>query len=62
MELVVKKETYTVWKKRNGKYAVRNEKRAFLNGEQKLEVLVKEGILKAMPKKAEEAPAETAEA
>jgi len=52
------KSPYKIEKKRSGRYAV-SERRTGkpVNGEQKVEVLVKEGLLKPVKKKAAEAPA-----
>jgi hypothetical protein len=57
------KKPYRVIKKRSGRYAVKAVTGKFINGEAKIEILVKEGIIKAMTKKkTEEAPAEGAPA
>ena len=55
-----KKKDYQVVKKRSGRYAVVGAKNKFINGEEKVKILVKEGLIKTgLPKKKEEeAPAE----
>lgn len=54
------KKEYTVVKKKSGRYAVKNAKGAYINGDDKVTILVKEGLVKAVePKK--EAEAEAAE-
>jgi len=52
-----------IYKKRNGRYGVKNEKGQWINGADKIEVLNKEGLIKVSVKKAppvEEAPAKEA--
>ena len=66
MEVVKQTKDFTVVKKRNGRFGVKNAKGQWINKEEKVKVLLGEGLIKvAAPKKeepvAEEAPAETAE-
>lgn len=71
MEVVKQTKEFTIVKKRNGRYGVKNAKGKWINKEDKVKVLLGEGLIKAaMPKKeepvqeeaaAEEAPAETTE-
>ena len=56
-----KKKDHKIIKKRSGRYAVVGPKGKYLNGEDKVKVLVKEGILKIATKKEankKETPAE----
>lgn len=54
MELVKKAETYTVYKKRNGRYGVKDAKGNWINGEEKIKILLTEKLIKApAPKPAE---------
>lgn len=59
MELVKKTDDYVIYKKKSERYAVKNTKREWVNGDEKLKVLLSEKLVKAAPpKKAAEAPAE----
>ena len=66
MEVVKQTKEYTIYQKRSKRYAVRNAEKKWINGEEKVAILVKEKLLKvAIPKpkpKEEEAPAEEAPA
>ncbi len=63
MEIIKQTKAFTIFKKRNGRFAVRGDKKQWLNGEEKVEILLKEGLIKlSEPRPAEEAPAEEAEA
>lgn len=66
MEVVKETKDYTIFKKRSGRYGVRRKNGAWVNGSDKVEILVGEGLVKAaVPKKEEpaaEAPAEEAPA
>lgn len=53
MELVKKSGEFTIYKKRSGRYAVQGANNAFLHGEEKVQVLLKEGLVKPQQKKAE---------
>ncbi len=46
-----KKKEYRVVKKRSGRFAVMDSCKKYINGDKKVEILVKEGILKATAKK-----------
>ena len=56
------KKPYTIEKKRSGRYAVIGENGKFINGDAKTEILLKEGVIKAPPKKAPAPAAEEASA
>ncbi len=61
MEVVKKSKEFTVLKKKNGRYAVKNSKGKFVNAADKVSILVAEGLIKLpTPKAVEEAPAEEA--
>lgn len=52
------KKEYELIKKRSGRYAVKGKDGKYINGDAKVEILLKEKVIKAPPKKkkAEEAP------
>ncbi|WP_370980613.1 hypothetical protein [Agaribacterium sp. ZY112] len=60
MKLVKKSAEYSVFQRRDGRYAVRGTNSNWINGEDKVEILYKEELLKKPEPKAEpeEAPAE----
>lgn len=69
METVKKTAEYEIIKKRSGRYGVRDAKRKWITGEDKVKILLAEELIKApLPKEkppelaAEEAPAEAAPA
>lgn len=65
MEVVKETKEFKILKKRNGRFGVKNAKGAWINKEEKVKILLAEGLIKlAEPKKeepAEEAAEETAE-
>lgn len=62
MELVKKTNEYSVFKKKNGRYGVKGAKNKWINGDEKIKILLKEGLIKApAPKKAPEPEAATEE-
>ena len=46
---------YTLQKKRSGRYAVIGKNGKYINGDEKTEILLKEGVIKKPAKKAKEA-------
>ena len=61
MEIVKKTDKYTIFKKKTGRYSVKDDSKKYMNGEEKIKILVEEGLIKISPKKVkEEAPAEEA--
>lgn len=64
METVKSTDNYTIFKKKNGRFGVRSNSRKWINGDEKIKILVSEGLLKvAAPSlKKEEAPEEAATA
>jgi len=62
METVKSTKEYKVLKKRSGRFAVKNDKGKWINGEEKVKILTTEGLIKvSIPKKVEEpAPVEAA--
>lgn len=62
MEIVKKTEEYQIVKKRNGRFGVRTAGRKWVTGEEKVKILIAEGLIKAPEPKAEpaEEPAEEA--
>jgi len=59
VEKVKETKEYKVWKKGSGRYAVTDAKNNWVNAEKKVEILLKEGLIKA-PLKKKEQPAEAA--
>ena len=57
MKAVKKSSEYTVYQKRSGRYAVKNAGRKWVNGDDKVKILVAEGLIEA-PKAKEPEPAE----
>ena len=73
MEIVKETEEYQIVKKRSGRYGIRKRDRSWVTGEDKVKILVAEGLIKLTeptkepepeeaPAEAEEAPAEAEEA
>ena len=64
MKVIAKTDEYTVYQKRNERYAVRNNDRKWVNGEDKVAILLEHKLITAPPQKAPEPEpeAETAEA
>lgn len=63
MESVKKTEEYEIVKKRSGRYAVRDAKRKWLKGDEKVKILLAEKLIKApVPKAKEPEPAPEAPA
>jgi hypothetical protein len=62
MEVVKQTKEFTIVKKRNGRYGVKNAKGTWINKEEKVQVLLGEGLIKAaLPKKEEPVQEEAAE-
>ncbi|MBP9674489.1 MAG: hypothetical protein KBD63_05280 [Bacteriovoracaceae bacterium] len=49
MDIVKKADKYTVMKKSSGRYAVKNSSGKWINGQEKVTILVTEGLVK-LPK------------
>jgi hypothetical protein len=65
MEVVKKTDDYTIVKKRSGRYGVKGNNKKWINGNDKIQILVDAGLIKAAVKaeapaepEADEAPAE----
>lgn len=59
MEVVKETKEYTVYKKKSGRYGVQGSNKKWINGDEKVKILLAEGLIKApTPKPKEEAPAE----
>ncbi|MFK7916012.1 MAG: hypothetical protein AB8B93_19015 [Pseudomonadales bacterium] len=54
MKVIAKTDEYTVYQKRNERYAVRNSDRKWVNGEDKVAILLEHKLIKAAPQKAPE--------
>ena len=61
MELVKKTDDYTIYKKRSGRYAVKNKDKKYLSEKEKIEILLKEKLIKLSPRKKPEEAAPAAE-
>ena len=60
MEIVKQTEEYQIIKKRSGRYGVRGANRKWISGEEKVKILIAEGLVKAPePKPEPEATLET---
>lgn len=62
MKTVKQAAEHTVLERRDGRYAVRGKDKKWINGEAKVEILVKEGLLKKEKPKAKPKPEAEAEA
>ena len=65
MKTIKKTAEYTIYQKRNNRYAVKGANANWLNGEEKVAILLAENLIKltqpATPEVETEAPADTAE-
>ncbi|MEO0442506.1 MAG: hypothetical protein AAFZ92_02030 [Pseudomonadota bacterium] len=59
MKIEKKTAEYTVFKRADSRYAVKGNNKKFINGEDKVKILIAEGLLEAPKPKAEAAPAES---
>lgn len=66
MKLVKKADQYSIYKRGDERYAVMNARKQAVNGEAKTQILLEEGLIKAMasakPAAADQTPAEATEA
>lgn len=62
MEIVKKTKEYEIIKKRSGRYGVRDAKRKWVSGDEKVKILLAEKLIKAPVPKKEPEPAPEAEA
>ena len=67
MKVIARTDEYTIYKKRNERYAIRNAARAWVNGNEKVAILLEHKLIEAPAPKApapeaEEAAAEEATA
>lgn len=62
MKVVKKTSEYTIFEKRNGRHAVKSAKKKTINGDEKVKILLAEGLIKiAEPKAPEPADVEPTE-
>ena len=61
MELIKKTDNYTIYKKKSGRYAVKNKEKKYLSDKEKIEILLKEKLIKLSPRKKPEEAAPAAE-
>ena len=57
MELIKKTDNYTIYKKKSGRYAVKNKEKKYLSDKEKVEILLEEKLIKLSPRKKPEEPA-----
>ena len=62
MKVVAKTEQYTIFQKRNERYAIRDAGRAWVNGDAKIAILLEHKLIDAPAPKAAEPEAPAAEA
>ena len=62
MEIVKKTDQYEIVKKRSGRYGVRGADRKWVNGDEKVKILLAEKLIKAAPPKEPETQAAPEEA
>lgn len=58
---MAEKKDYKIVKKKSGRYAVQKRKGEFVNGDEKVKILVKEGLISDSTPKAKPEEAEAAE-
>lgn len=58
MQVVTRTDEYTIYKKRNQRYAVRNKDREWVRGDDKVAVLLAHNLIEAPTPKAPEQPEE----
>jgi len=61
MELIKKTENYIIYKKKSGRYAVKNKEKKYLSNKEKVEILLEEKLIKLSPRKKPEETAPAAE-
>jgi hypothetical protein len=59
LELVKKTDDYVIYKKKTSRYAIKDSKRNWINGDEKTKILLSEKLITAPTPKPKEAPAET---
>lgn len=60
MKVVATTDEYTIYQKRNERYAIRKGDRAWVNGDEKVAILLEHQLIKAAPVKAPEPEPEAA--
>lgn len=60
MEVVKKTDAYVIVKKRSGRFGVKNSEGKWINGDEKVKILVDAGLVKAAVPAPKEEPAEEA--
>jgi hypothetical protein len=58
MNIVKKTNEYIIYQKRSNRYAVKDANKRWLNGDDKIKILLAENLIKAPAPKAKEQPAE----
>lgn len=54
MKVVTRTDEYTIYQKRNERYAIRNSQRQWVRGDEKVAILLAQGLIKAPTPKAPE--------
>lgn len=62
METIKSTEKHTIFKKKNGRFAVRGSKRKWVNGDEKRDILLANGLIKITKASPKAAPVEEAAA
>ncbi|MDZ7671009.1 MAG: hypothetical protein U5Q16_16885 [Gammaproteobacteria bacterium] len=62
MQVVTRTDEYTIYKKRNQRYAVRNKDKQWVRGDDKVAILLSQGLIQAPAPKAPEEPEPAEEA
>jgi hypothetical protein len=62
MEVVKSTKEATIYKKKSGRYGVKGSNKKWINGDEKIKILVAEGLIKVTAPAPKEEPAEEVEA
>lgn len=57
MKLIKKTDDYTIYQKRSQRYAIKDKQKKWLNGEEKVKILMNEELLKPVAAKPKQEPA-----
>lgn len=56
MQAVKKTKDYTIYKKESGRHCILNTSKKWIRGDEKVKILLKEGLIKLTPAKKKEEP------
>jgi hypothetical protein len=62
MKVILRTKQHTVYEKKSGRFAVKDAEKNWVNGDDKVAVLLAEGLVKTAPQAVAEAPVEEAPA